>query len=612
MAAVARNKTGLCLSGGGFRASLFHIGTLAALAEAGKLHEVEVLSTVSGGSIIGACYYLKLREFLQGERPGYPFNSTNIAATRQVYIDIVAEIERDFLAGVQQNPRVRILLSPGDTARLMTDKCFSRCDRIAKLYDGLFYIPIVRKSIYLHELQITPSGFSNYMQGKLFDAQAYNDNETFKIPILTINATSLNTGHPFHFTGAWVGEPLREQEREDEQNSNVVMPQLRFDGYYQDDMALPVDQRRRTSDAQHQKLLGMKLSYAVAASSAVPGIFPPLSIHGLYQNSHGEEIVMQVCDGGVFDNQGVDALHTAECSQIIISDATGQLEDQRILRNDTFAVLGRSNSVMMERIRNWNYADCSKVKMPPPATPRASAIFMHLRQISQNSAQFPALPGPVNMSGGIVYRLASLRTDLDSFTDTEAYALMYHAYCLTHDKLTAPRQIQHAWNFLQIIPMITKDSVRLEARLKNGSKLFFKPFYVIRWRRFPALVFPLAMVVGLAALGWYIWHDWDTVKTWWQTWLTSRPLAGISGTQLFFALLILLLAIVPMSDTLREAITNSNWFRNNPLMPALRAVTQFAVWVLAFIAAVVCWLHLNIFNPIFIRSGRISDMDKKS
>src|SRR5262249_13447208 len=58
-------KIGLALSGGGFRASLFHIGVLARLAELDVLRGVEVLSCVSGGSIIGAHYYLEVRKLLQ-------------------------------------------------------------------------------------------------------------------------------------------------------------------------------------------------------------------------------------------------------------------------------------------------------------------------------------------------------------------------------------------------------------------------------------------------------------------------------------------------------------------------------------------------------------------
>jgi hypothetical protein len=41
-------KIGLALSGGGFRASFFHLGVLRRLAELGLLRRVAVLSTVSG------------------------------------------------------------------------------------------------------------------------------------------------------------------------------------------------------------------------------------------------------------------------------------------------------------------------------------------------------------------------------------------------------------------------------------------------------------------------------------------------------------------------------------------------------------------------------------
>ncbi|UAK26329.1 patatin-like phospholipase family protein [Sphingomonas nostoxanthinifaciens] len=45
---------GLCLSGGGYRAMLFHVGTLWRLHEAGLLEKVARISSVSGGSITSA------------------------------------------------------------------------------------------------------------------------------------------------------------------------------------------------------------------------------------------------------------------------------------------------------------------------------------------------------------------------------------------------------------------------------------------------------------------------------------------------------------------------------------------------------------------------------
>ena len=51
-------KIGLALSGGGYRAAAYHIGTMRALHKLGILDEVDVISSVSGGSITATYYVL--------------------------------------------------------------------------------------------------------------------------------------------------------------------------------------------------------------------------------------------------------------------------------------------------------------------------------------------------------------------------------------------------------------------------------------------------------------------------------------------------------------------------------------------------------------------------
>src|SRR2546426_7727286 len=51
--------TALCLSGGGYRAMVFHIGALWRLYEAGKLRDIQRISSVSGGSITAGVLALK-------------------------------------------------------------------------------------------------------------------------------------------------------------------------------------------------------------------------------------------------------------------------------------------------------------------------------------------------------------------------------------------------------------------------------------------------------------------------------------------------------------------------------------------------------------------------
>lgn len=46
------SEVALCLSGGGFRSALFHLGAFRRLRELGLLHQVSLISSVSGGSIL--------------------------------------------------------------------------------------------------------------------------------------------------------------------------------------------------------------------------------------------------------------------------------------------------------------------------------------------------------------------------------------------------------------------------------------------------------------------------------------------------------------------------------------------------------------------------------
>lgn len=62
------HRIGLALSGGGFRAVAFHLGVLRALHDRGVLEHVEVLSTVSGGSLIGAMWAYSDDDFATFDR----------------------------------------------------------------------------------------------------------------------------------------------------------------------------------------------------------------------------------------------------------------------------------------------------------------------------------------------------------------------------------------------------------------------------------------------------------------------------------------------------------------------------------------------------------------
>jgi hypothetical protein len=128
-------KVGLALSGGGFRASLFHIGVLARLAELDVLRRVEVLSCVSGGSIIGAHYYLQLRETLETTE----LEKLSEHELRGVYIDLVRRVAADFLAGVQTNIRMRVFANPFPLLRSIVRRAYTRTVRLGELLESQLF-----------------------------------------------------------------------------------------------------------------------------------------------------------------------------------------------------------------------------------------------------------------------------------------------------------------------------------------------------------------------------------------------------------------------------------------------------------------------------------------
>jgi NTE family protein len=64
-----RTGTALCLSGGGYRAALFHLGSLTRLNELGVLSQIDTFSSVSGGSILAAHLATRVAQWPDGGSP---------------------------------------------------------------------------------------------------------------------------------------------------------------------------------------------------------------------------------------------------------------------------------------------------------------------------------------------------------------------------------------------------------------------------------------------------------------------------------------------------------------------------------------------------------------
>lgn len=202
-----RPRLGLALSGGGFRASFFHLGLLRRLAELDLLRHVSVLSTVSGGSIVAALYLLHLAKHL----------TRSARLSRDDYVALVGDAEKELRAGVAANLRTRLLLDPLQNLRMLCTT-FGLGRRMARLYQARLYQKAARqvreawgKDVPLEQFRITPGG-----KPLGVEIESYNAGEADRLPKWVINATCLNTGRPFRFAPAEVGDPVLGTLRFDE------------------------------------------------------------------------------------------------------------------------------------------------------------------------------------------------------------------------------------------------------------------------------------------------------------------------------------------------------------------------------------------------------------
>lgn len=201
-----RPKLGLALAGGGFRASLFHLGVLWRLAELDLLRYVELLSTVSGGSIVGALYALLLREKIQASPGG------NLSLDD--YVRLIETLCETLVRGIQRNLRTRLFWSPVALFRMLVTK-YGMAHHMGTLYEKHLFGP-VSPGMLLRGLITLP--------GKVLDLEAFNAarGKDSRITRLVLNATTLNSGAPFQLSSVEIGDPRLGYFRRDEIDSELM------------------------------------------------------------------------------------------------------------------------------------------------------------------------------------------------------------------------------------------------------------------------------------------------------------------------------------------------------------------------------------------------------
>ncbi|WIV97581.1 patatin-like phospholipase family protein [Kinneretia aquatilis] len=215
-----RYKLGLALAGGGFRASLFHVGVLRRLAELDLLRYVEVLSTVSGGSVVGALYLMHLKAEL--EQPMLAQLPPRLGGlSRYAYLQLVRRVEQDMRRAAQLNLRTRLLMHPWTLLKVCLGPD-SLATAMAKLYDEHLLKGVAQRlrsttgqpesdrlpllALRLRaEASSRAGGSENYNHQALWEGAA-DAKPGSALTRWIINATSLNSGARFWFSHAELGE----------------------------------------------------------------------------------------------------------------------------------------------------------------------------------------------------------------------------------------------------------------------------------------------------------------------------------------------------------------------------------------------------------------------
>ncbi len=576
----SRPKLGLALSGGGFRASFFHIGVLAQMAQLGLLGHVEVISTVSGGSILGALYYLYLKRLLE-QKPDHAIQDSD-------YIELLELLEEHFLRAVQRNLRMRTFRNPLKNLKMALES-YSRSDRIGELYDEHFYRPVLapgsRDMIQMRNLKITPPDAPPD-----FYPRRDNAARSAKVPILLLNATTLNAGHNWRFEASTMGEPEGTTQLRADLDKNLRL--ARPDGY--------------ADITPHQQ--DIELGLAVAASACVPAIFHPLALSELYPD--GERV--QLVDGGVHDNQGIQGLLDEGCTCFVISDASKQMSDEPDPETWWLPALTRSQDIFQERLRDEQLL---RVLQTCPC----SVALMHLRKglpvdklwyidSGMQPAHVPPRENVVqqtcpdfHVDPEVQALLSRIRTDLDSFTEVEAFSLMADAYQMSKKELSDVSCLQELitaagapapprWRFLQVAPWLADPTEDYKTQLRVAGMTAFKIFR-LDWR--------VSVLTGLVLLGVLVYVYANVIPP-----VLQIPHISVERQSLLRAAILLVLAVVlakllPRLKPLLRLYRLLKRLVNSTGLFLARAVGPAAFgWLVAGI-------HLLIFDRLFLRHGRI-------
>lgn len=411
-----RQVSALCLSGGGFRATLFHLGSLRRLNELGALANIDTITSVSGGSITNGV----LASRWSSLRPGP--NGVFANFEEQVALPI-----RSFCA---KDLRTPLLLwsraNPANWAKLMRDFFAISGNLLAEAYQP-------------------------FLRGTLSDIP----NPGPGIPRFVFCATNVATGACWHFhggTGARMGD--------------------HYAGYC-DARWVKIAEAVAASSAFPFAFGAIRLRLPEGCDLDRVDQWgekrKPSEKRG--DQPHGNSRMIVLTDGGVYDNLGVEPVWK-DYETLIASDA-GRLTDS-VLKTSQLLIprLQRAADIGIEQVgairRRWLFEQLES------GVRKGAMWAIHTR--GENFS----VEDKQHHTERVRLALNKVRTDLNAFTAAEMDCLENQGYCLADgalrsyapqlcSNLAAPFRWPHADS--------VEESRAVEALRKSGAPNFLSDIW---------------------------------------------------------------------------------------------------------------------------------------
>lgn len=430
---------GLALSGGGFRATLFHLGVVRALKDAGLLKDVAHVCSVSGGSILAAHLVLHWEDYLGG---GFD------ARAREI-LDFCAYDVRNRIVRRYPNLLLRWLAAkivPFDlvSARGATDLLM---DAYRLLYGDAT----------VEQLRGTPDK---------------------PRPVVHLLTTNVTTGTLCSFGG---------------------------DGFHSEAAESAAGPAHPAVDIPAAT---PSLCFAVAASSAFPGMFSPLRLTAEELGKYDAPLQPEeqfITDGGVYDNLGVRKFMNSpadlrKLDRVFVSNASLELKTRGGREHvGMMKTALRAADLLSHRVYELETSAMARVSAEAPA---GKFVPVHLRDLVPRSEE----PGALHENTQEWLRW--IRTDLDRFSAFERHCLVRQGWAVARRAIRstgAALPPSPAWE-PEPAADLPSDPVRQVRLLSKSVGRRMRPFGLrdpITWVHAAILL----LVAGAAFPGYLAWED---------------------------------------------------------------------------------------------------------